>query len=152
MAESTSTDRRSIEQVLVRYANGLDRCDFDAVRSCFHDDATALYSNEVELEGAQAIADYVKVVESFESTLHHVGNIEVEVHGDEARTMCRAVAYLVRRQPDGSCELAMRALTYIDRFLMRNGAWRIAERHHQASWECVLPVRMLELIDPHRNI
>ena len=42
-------DRNEIEEVVLRYCRGIDRRDFDLVRSCYHPDATDRHGSFDEL-------------------------------------------------------------------------------------------------------
>ena len=142
-------DRREIEDVLIRYANGLDRRDLDMVRTCFHDDVRAEYSGVRLATGIDAVIEHVRVLWDFRSSLHLVGNVEVALEGDEARSVCRAVAYLVRAEHDDRGTLAMRGLVYEDRLVRTPSGWRIIERRHVPEWSVESPVTVLATCFDH---
>lgn len=142
-------DRREIEDVLIRYANGLDRRDLDMVRACFHDDVLAEYSG-VRLEaGVDAVIEHMRVLWNVRSSLHLLGNVEVALEGDEARSVCRAVAYLVRAEHEDRGTVAIRGLVYEDRLVRTPNGWRIIERRHVPEWEVEAPVTILPTCPDH---
>ncbi len=140
------SDERAIEAVLVNYANGLDRRDFEMVRNCFHDDVQAEYSGTELAPGVDAVIRHVSPLRGFRSSLHFIGNIQVAVNGDEADSSCRAIAYLVPGDDPVSDVLTMRALTYDDHWVRTTAGWRIDRRRHVPEWSAQVPVTML---NPH---
>jgi hypothetical protein len=135
-------DRAAIADVLVRYAEGLDRRDLAAVRSCFAVDVRAEYGG-VELEaGVDALVEHVSVVRTFAASTHLLGNMRIDVSGDDASSTCRCVAYVLR-DTDAGLRVFMRGLTYED-------IWRrsqdlgfvITRRRHVPEWSVELPVEL----------
>jgi hypothetical protein len=135
-------DRAAIADVLVRYAEGLDRRDLAAVRSCFSTDVRAEYGG-LELEpGVDALIEHVSVVRTFAASTHLLGNVRIDVSGDGASSTCRCVAYVLR-ETDAGLRMFMRGLTYED-------AWRrlpdrgfvITRRRHVPEWSVELPVEL----------
>lgn len=120
--------KQSITEVLHRYARGWDRLDEQAIRSCFHPDATHQHggfegaSSEFITLGLQAVAD-------FPAVFHMIGNISIELQGQSAATECYFMAYQ-RRPIAGSTDMDDWFLLgrYVDRFEQRNGEWKIAHR------------------------
>lgn len=139
------SDRAEIESVLIRYATGLDRRDFDLVRSCFHDDVRAEYSGVALDPGVSAVIAHVRIIGNYVSSLHFIGNVEIQISAGAATSSCRAVAYLV---DDRAAEprLYMRSLTYRDRLLDTDAGWRIIERVHSVDWSVELPVTVLTAV------
>ncbi|HEY4331768.1 MAG TPA: nuclear transport factor 2 family protein, partial [Ilumatobacteraceae bacterium] len=75
---------REIRAVIMRYCRGIDRRDYDLVRSCYHADATDEHG-----DFAGDVDDFIEHVQraivAYESTMHFIGNLLVEVDGDRAR-------------------------------------------------------------------
>jgi hypothetical protein len=141
MSDVTSAlaDRAAITDVLIRYAEGLDRRDLDAVRSCFAPGVRAEYAGVVLKPGVDALIEHVSVVSTFVGSMHLLGNVVIELDGDTARSTCRCVAYVLRDSPDG-VRLFMRGLTYEDRWGRLDGALLITERRHVPEWSVEAPV------------
>ncbi|CAL8477015.1 nuclear transport factor 2 family protein [Caballeronia sp. S22] len=121
-------DEAEIRRVHIRYCRGIDRMDWDLVRSCYHPDAIdrhGAYNGSIE-----GFIDWaIKLLPSFESTQHFTGNQYVEVHGDVAFAEHYAQAHH-RAKPDGD-KPAMDwvvNIRYVDRMERRKGEWRIADR------------------------
>lgn len=121
-------DESAIRRVLVRYARAIDRMDWDLLRTCYHEDAVddhGLYRGDVE--GFIELLDEKLALD--ESTLHFLGNQEIEVEGDVAVAETACIAR--HRRPstaDAPASDYFGFLRYCDRFERRNGEWRIAHR------------------------
>jgi hypothetical protein len=143
MKLETLLARQEIADVILRYARGIDRLDFDLVRSCYHDDA---YDDHGMFRGNvdEFIAGAQRFLPRFVATMHFMGNmlIEVGVDGDEqrARAETYAVAYHRQLAEDGSGKDDVFGIRYVDRFERRGGDWRIAHRVVATEWRRVDPV------------
>jgi hypothetical protein len=129
-------DRAEIEDALRRYARGVDRGDWAAVRSTYHPDALDQhgdYSGDVNglitwLENRFAGAD---------NSMHLLGNCYIEFAGTD---LALVETYFVSRRlrsPTGDEKYVVRAEDaiaretwgrYVDRFERRKGEWRVAGR------------------------
>jgi hypothetical protein len=121
-------DQQDIRDVVYRYCRGIDRRDFDLVRSCYHSGAT---DDHGDFRGT--IDEFIPYVQDrlqrFECTMHFVGNVLVEVADDAARCESYTVAYHrvppSRTKPERDFVVNLR---YVDDFERRDGEWRIATR------------------------
>lgn len=134
-------DRAAITDVLVRYAEGLDRRDLEAVRSCFASEVHAEYAGVVLDPGVDALIEHVSIVSTFAGSMHLLGNVVVDVDGDEARSTCRCVAYVLREADEG-VRLFMRGLTYEDRWARTPDGFHITHRRHVPEWSVEAPVEL----------
>ena len=85
--------KQEITDVVYTYARGIDRLDFELVRSCYHPDA---YDDHGAFKGN--VDDFIEMCESFlprwTATMHFMGNVLVdEITEDSARAETYAVAY-----------------------------------------------------------
>jgi ketosteroid isomerase-like protein len=132
-------DRQEISDVIHRYARGVDRMDFDLVRTCYHPDAYDDHGTivgDVDVFIAAAQTYLVK----FACTMHILGNMYIEVEGDVARAETYAIAYHRLEKDDGSGKDDIFGVRYLDRFERRDGEWRIAHRVVATEWRRVDPV------------
>ena len=134
-------DRAEITDVLVRYAEGLDRRDLEAVRSCFAPHVQAEYAGVVLEPGVDALIEHISIVSTFAGSMHLVGNVVAHIDGDAAHSTCRCVAYVLRDAP-GGVRLFMRGLTYEDRWERRTEGFRITQRRHVPEWSVEAPVEV----------
>jgi 3-phenylpropionate/cinnamic acid dioxygenase small subunit len=130
----------AIKEVQVRYCRACDRRDFEALRACFHEHATADYGHGVwNLE--EYIAHATSMSANFIATTHNTGNQLVEVEGDTAWAEHYTIAS--HRWPideAGDTRDLTAAVRYIDRMERRDGEWRIARRMMLLDWHRVDPV------------
>jgi hypothetical protein len=129
-------DRAAIQDVLLRYARGVDRRDLDLVASCFTRDA--------RYEGSLARGSIVDALAAlrvaftrYASTLHFLGNQLIELDGDVARSETYALAHHVL--PEG--ELRVVAVRYVDELVRRPTGWLIERRVAHREWERIEPAR-----------
>jgi SnoaL-like domain len=126
--------QQAIRAVLYRYCRGIDRRDFELVRSCYHPGATDDHGRfRGDVDG---FIEYVsKTLVRFERTMHNLGNILIERDGDIAKSEAYAVAY--HRLP-ATNELPLRdyvvGLRYLDRLEKRAGTWAISARICVIEW------------------
>lgn len=134
-------DRHEIHDVLMRYARGIDRRDFELVASCYHPEAT---DDHGRFKGP--VEDFIPWVAEtlgrFETTMHFLGNVLIELDGDRAyaETYCVAYHRLVGQDVD-----SIAGLRYVDRFDRRDGEWRIADRKIVVEWNRIDEVRPVGL-------
>ena len=122
---------RAITRVLYRYAQGVDRRDFEQVTACYWPDG---YDSHGSFEGT--IPDYVawlqKVLPAVAVSSHHFGNVLIDV--DLAAGTAKSEAYCDNASvfPDGRhLQLFLR---YLDEWQRRDGEWRIARRKVVEDW------------------
>ena len=130
-------DEAAIKDVHIRYCRGIDRMDWDLVRSCYHPDAIDDHGEYVG--GIDGFIEYCKNgTPNFLGTFHFTGNQLVEVNGDTAWAEHYARAYhRVKGTPPKDLVTNVR---YVDRFERRNGDWRILTRLIVVDTDRVDPV------------
>lgn len=137
-------DRAAIHDVAMRYFHGADRADKALVRSCFTEDVQAHYEGRPPAHGADALLAQIALFDNLASgacriSTHFAGNLQYKaVAGDGAETEINAFAFLVNAV-QGSDQVAMRSLRYLDRWVRQPGGWKIAARVHTLDWSCEVP-------------
>jgi hypothetical protein len=139
MTLETYVARQEIADVIYRYARGIDRLDFDLVRSCYHPDA---YDDHGDIKGDvdTFMAGVQKLLPKYDATMHFMGNMLIEVDGEQARAETYAVAYHRLTLADGTGKDDVWGIRYVDRFEHRDGAWKIAYRVVAQEWRRVEPI------------
>jgi hypothetical protein len=127
--------RREIEDVILRYCRGIDRLDLPLVRSCYHPDATDSHGS-FSGSADEFVAWVAKLLARYESTMHFVGNVLVEVAGDAAAAESYGIAFHRSADPRAERNLIV-GFRYLDRFEQRAGAWKIARRVAVTEWSRV---------------
>lgn len=117
----------------MRYARGIDRCDFEMVEQCYHPGAT---DDHGRFKGpVEEFTPWVQTqLDRFDTTMHFLGNVLIELDGDVARAETYCVAY---HRLQGADVDSIAGLRYIDRFERRNDEWRIAHRAIVVEWNRV---------------
>lgn len=117
---------QEITDVLVRYATGIDRRDWDLFRTCFTDDCSADYGVIGSWNGVDEITQWMdEAHRKYNYTLHRLTNPAISVTGDTAtaRSYVDALLMLI----DG--EHMNRGIGfYDDEFRLTDDGWKIARR------------------------
>jgi hypothetical protein len=136
-------DRREIEECLLRYVRGVDRKNWDLVRSAYHVDAHDDHGNyKGDIDGF--IESLIRRHATIEQSMHVVGNLTIEFAGPDSAL---AELYFITHQrlsPEagdarlpylrGASIRADQAVEtevigrYVDHMTRRDGAWRIQRR------------------------
>ncbi|NDH47737.1 MAG: nuclear transport factor 2 family protein [Acidimicrobiia bacterium] len=143
--------REQIRDVVYRYARGVDRRDYELVRSCYHPNATddhGSYKGDVDgfitWLGAQ--------LSRWSVTSHTMANILIDLHDDVARVETYAVAYHRTVVRDGKDPRDITAgVRYVDDMRRIDGAWAISRRVVVSDWVRVddVPAGSIRPDDPY---
>lgn len=116
----------AVAEVLVRYATGIDRRDWELFRSCFTDDCEADYGDIGVWHGAVAITEWMRDTHApCGHTLHRITNEVVAPH--ERGVSSRSYVDAVILGPDNTT--GAQAIGYYDDVLVRGAdGWKIARR------------------------
>ena len=126
-------DERDIRNVLHRYAKGVDRFDWELVRASFHPDAVLEYGAKTTPEAF--IAGASVGLANYALTQHAISNVIIEVDGDYAHAQSYCLARHRTPSRDGGAAIDfLWGGRYVDRFVRRDGAWRIAHRVVVHEW------------------
>jgi 3-phenylpropionate/cinnamic acid dioxygenase small subunit len=122
------TSKQDIAEVLVRYATGIDRRDWDLFRSCFAVDCLAEYEGIGTWESADAITDFMTTAHArMGHTMHRISNVAIDVHADGDRAVARSYVDGILMAADD--ETGFNPIGFYDDELVRTpDGWRIAHR------------------------
>ncbi|MDB5393040.1 MAG: gamma-hexachlorocyclohexane dehydrochlorinase [Rhodospirillales bacterium] len=131
--QALSESREVIRECLYRYCRGIDRADAAVLRSAYWPDAI---DDHVLFNGnAYDFIDWcVPLLAQVEHSQHMLGNILIEIDGDEARAETYYHAYERRRRASGYPYEMFVGGRYLDRFERRDGEWRIIHRLVMWDW------------------
>jgi hypothetical protein len=127
------SDRFAIGQVVLRYCRGVDRLDFDLVRSAYHADGI---DHHTGFDGT--IDEYISWVSGalsrFAGTMHIIGNQVIELAGD--RAVCETYGQAVHwgDPTDDPSRNFTSGFRYIDDMTVVDGRWAIAQRWAVREW------------------
>ncbi|MGH8875608.1 MAG: nuclear transport factor 2 family protein, partial [Acidimicrobiia bacterium] len=131
--------KQEITELLYRYARGVDRADWDLVRSSHHDDALDDHG-VVRGSPEEFIAVVRQALGPMTATMHTIGNVLIEVDGDVAASEAYAVCSHRFPAEDGGVRDMTVGIRYVDRMERRAGQWRIARRTVVWEWSRLDPV------------
>lgn len=125
----------AVSEVLVRYATGIDRRDWELFRTCFTDDCKADYgklpNGDVLLwTNADDMTAWMEASHGeMGYTLHRITNPRVEGEGSSATARCYVDALLMT--PDGQTIMNATGF-YDDHLVLTADGWKIAQRQFTA--------------------
>jgi 3-phenylpropionate/cinnamic acid dioxygenase small subunit len=130
------TDRLDINDLLNRYADAVDRQDWEQLATCFTPDASIDYSASGGVAGtypdvAKWLADTMKL---FSMTQHLVTNSRVTIDGDIATGRAYFYNPMTLAGADGGTDFLIVGGYYNDRFVRTGDGWRIAERREEMAF------------------
>jgi hypothetical protein len=131
-------DRESIRDVILRVCRAQDRADMELFRSGYHEDA---WDDHGYYKGPVANFNPLSIVRPphVKNVMHHIGNMLIELDGDQAWTEAYFIA-CQRALQDGVETDTVFGGRYVDRFERRQGEWKIAHRTAVYDWTRVDPV------------
>lgn len=137
------TDREAITELIYGYANRVDARDPDGVVACFTDDALfATRDGSLSIEGREPLLAFFGdafrggLMGEAGASTHLMGNVLVEVTGDDATTDVQAVVFIAAA---GTGQVVVRGVNYHDRCRRTAHGWRLAERIHHLVWQGAMP-------------
>jgi len=133
-------DEQAIRAVLHRYCRGIDRRQFDLVRSCYHPDGWD--DHGAFRGGVEGFIEHCRSgLARYERTMHFMGNMFIEVSGHLAKAETYTIAF--HRVPARNGKPPRDHLVgfrYVDDFERRGGEWRIKKRVCAFEWTRTDPV------------
>ena len=127
-------DRAEIGDLLARYSTALDNRDWALLGSVFVPDALCDYGALGNPHGLDEITSLIRgTIGDLDATQHLVGNVVVEVRGDEATADCYLISQHIRRDTPGGDHYFLGG-RYHDRVVRTPAGWRIAHRTLHRMW------------------
>jgi hypothetical protein len=141
------SDRIEIDDLLTRYATGVDRRDWDLWESCFTPDARIDYSAFGGIAGGvKEVRDWLeKTLAIFPMSQHMVINREVAIEGDTAR--CRSGFYnpmSLPAKPGEPQRFWIDGGYYVDELVRTPAGWKIRSRSEEFSYS----TRSMRIVTP----
>jgi hypothetical protein len=146
--------RMAIQDLVYRWCRAIDRLDFEAMRSVFHDDAL---DNHNQYNGdIPGLVAWIKGRhEKITFSMHMVGNMVIEFASPTV-ALSESYLWVMQRYPADAKEALvgvtggakgmegqgmdlMACSRYVDRHEKRNGEWRIAHRSVVTDWKGLQP-------------
>ena len=124
--ENNVADRIALQDVMLKYAAGVDERDFDLYASCFMENVEVVDFGEAPINGRDEWVEYVKdALNNYGPTQHMLGPQLATIDGDSAhcRTDVQALHYL--KQPEG--EILTLWATYETDMVRTDEGWKISK-------------------------
>ena len=127
-------DREAVHDVMIRYADGVDRRDMEQVRSCFAPDLRVVGWGG-GFPDRDAMITYISGVAIFHTTMHMFGNDYIDVDGDTAHIDCYAMlTHHLDDASGGASEMNVSGGRYVESLERRDDRWVIVERGGDPQW------------------
>lgn len=125
--------KQDINDVLMRYARGVDRADAELLKSCYHEDATEEHGPTYSGLAHAYIDGAVPRMQAMGVMAHYLCNVAVELDGDVAHVESYVLTF-ARFEKDGEPWDTLTGGRIVDRFERRAGVWKIAHRKMAFDW------------------
>lgn len=131
--------RVALRALVDEYALASDTADVERFGSLFTPDGEFVTSlpgsaESVTLRGREEVKYGPSGNQMFERTFHAVHNHVVEVDGDSAKGITYCTARHLLRRTDGSLEVIVAPIQYIDDYALTEDGWKIARRELEWTW------------------
>ena len=126
-------DRLAIRDLLARYYRGVDKKDFNQVRSTYTPDGWVGYRGG-QCEGHDGILGKVRLIRNSLAPTHFHFNSITNVRDDQAGGVSYTTEVNVAQRPDGSLVAGASSLTYLDEYVKRDGQWLCHRRITTPFW------------------
>lgn len=134
------SDRLEIQDLVLHYADIIDRKAFDELRDVFTADAHIDYSEAGGAVGnlEEIIAFLEDALGMFPNTQHLNANVQISLNGDTAsgRVMCFNPMEMTVGE---DTHTFMLGIWYVDKYTRTTDGWRIQQRSEEKSWSFNLP-------------
>jgi ketosteroid isomerase-like protein len=124
-------DRAQIEDVMRRYARGIDRMDVEMAKSVYWEDSED--DHQSYIGPGQGLPDWANELhsETLATWQHYMAQTHIDLEGDVAHTETN---YIVVGRKKDSNQVHMSGGRNIDRLEKRDGRWAIAARINTTEW------------------
>ena len=140
LTPSEAADRLAIRELFDAYAHCADRRDAEGQKALFTVDTRfAVYMDgpgterSYVLEGREALSPVFDDLNRYEATMHFNGQSMVTIDGDRATGESYTIAHHVFTE-DGSRQIMVAWLRYLDVFSKIDKSWYFAERSLILEW------------------
>ena len=136
LSQQEISDRMEINDVLVRYTRAIDQRDYELLDTCFTEDAHLDYtaSGGIKGEYPEVRAWLEKALAQFDAMMHMIGNVVIELDGDEARSGTYLMNPMGMKSGSGGLSFFTVGGEYVDRLVRTPGGWKIRERIEKQTY------------------
>ena len=130
------SDRLEIQQLMASYSNAIDARDYDRLDAVFTPDAYIDYRAMGGIDGRYPeVKAWLKpALAGFPRYYHMIGNIDIVLSKDTARTRTACFNPMQCTLPDGGTQVMFLGLWYVDHLARTAGGWRISQRVEESCF------------------
>ena len=123
-------DQNKIQAILTQYTKMVDQRDWKQMDEIFTPDAQIDYASSGGQAGPyrETLNWLARALEPWPLNLHVIGNFEIRIEGDTARSSCYFLAPMGRVEPDGRQVMTTNGGSYHDELVRTKDGWRINKR------------------------
>jgi hypothetical protein len=125
--------KQQIQDCLVRYCRGVDRCDAEMLKSAYWPDAIDDHGT-FNGNAFEFVDGLIPALKGMDRTMHAISNPFIVVEGERATAETYCQAYHEFTGPDGGKVEMIVGGRYLDKLERRNGDWKIAYRLYVMDW------------------
>lgn len=126
-------DKAAINEALLAYCRGVDRCDEELMGSVYHEGATD-HHGAFSGPAAEFVASFVPSSRAESTfTMHAIANLTIELEGDKAASEAYFIAYVGRMEDERELVDTFGG-RYLDCWERRDGRWGVTERTVVHEW------------------
>lgn len=135
------SDRLEIQDLLVRYADAIDRRNYDGLDRVFTPDADIDYTAFGGIAGRypEVKAWLEEVLRIFPAFQHFNTNADIRIEGDRATGRIMCLSPMVLPGDEQPPRVGFHGLWYIDDYVRTPEGWRIAQRNEERSFSHNFP-------------
>jgi len=141
-----AADRLAIRELIDAYAHCADRRESEGQKALFTEDTHLLvYMNGFgtdpteDLHGRAALTPVFEALKQYEVTMHFNGESTVTLDGERAAGEVYCIAHHVY-SADGTRQIMLAYLRYLDTYVKKSGAWLFAERNLYLEFSDMRPL------------
>ncbi|MEM9254990.1 MAG: nuclear transport factor 2 family protein [Pseudomonadota bacterium] len=135
----TCLDKQDIYELICKYMRGLDRWDVALLKSVFWEDAWCDYGF-TRSRGIEFAEFCMTALQDNLANHHMIGNVLIDVEGDEAFGEVYFNAYHRLASQNGDLDVII-AGRYLDRYERRGGEWKFAYRSELVDFSRTQPTQ-----------
>ncbi len=132
--------REAIRELVWRYCRAIDRRDFDALRTLYHDDAIDDHGAAFCGPAQEFIDRLPEIMAPLDVAVHFVANMRIELRGHQAEGEIYSLV-CHRMAVDGQAQDILIGGRYLDRYENRGDGWRFLRRKIVLDWNAVRPTQ-----------
>jgi len=127
-ALATLIAKDEIRELAMLYSRGVDRKDFDLLRTLYTEDGTDSHGPYFNGPASDYVEWLAAGLPNMRYSGHHICNHLISVDGDEGNGEVYCIAFHILPDGNGGFVEDLMLVRYVDRYRKQDGRWRFAAR------------------------